>query len=77
MGGVVLYFGNIVEMCIGEGKMFVVIVLVYFNVFIGKGVLIISCVVVLVVRVIWVRVGFICRCRMILCGCSMLGWLIV
>lgn len=38
IGGMVIYEGQIVEMCIGEGKMFVVMSLFYFNVFFGKGV---------------------------------------
>lgn len=38
IGGMVLYEGQIVEMKIGEGKIFVVIFLSYFNVFIGCGV---------------------------------------
>lgn len=38
MGGIFLYQGNIVEMKIGEGKIFVVIFLVYLNVLVGKGV---------------------------------------
>lgn len=38
MGGIVFYEGNIVEMKIGEGKMLIVILLVYLNVFFGEGV---------------------------------------
>lgn len=38
IGGMVFYEGQIVEMKIGEGKIFVVILLSYFNVFIGWGV---------------------------------------
>lgn len=38
IGGMVFYLGKIVEMCIGEGKILVVILLVYFNVLEGKGV---------------------------------------
>lgn len=32
------YYGKIVEMCIGEGKMFVVMLFVYLNVLVGCGV---------------------------------------
>lgn len=38
IGGMILYDGKIVEMCIGEGKILVGILLVYFNVLFGKGV---------------------------------------
>lgn len=38
MGGIFLYQGNILEMKIGEGKIFVVMFLVYLNVLIGCGV---------------------------------------
>lgn len=41
MGGVVFYLGNIVEMKIGEGKIFVVMLFVYLNVIVGKGVYVI------------------------------------
>lgn len=37
IGGVVLYQGCIVEMCIGEGKMLVVMLVFVFNVLEGKG----------------------------------------
>lgn len=38
MGGIFLYEGNILEMKMGEGKMLIVIMFVYLNVIIGKGV---------------------------------------
>lgn len=38
MGGIVFYDGNIFEMCIGEGKILIVMMLVYLNVLIGEGV---------------------------------------
>lgn len=41
IGGIVLYQGRIVEMKIGEGKIFVVILFVYLNVLEGKGVYIV------------------------------------
>lgn len=39
-GGVLLDLGLIVEMKIGEGKIIILIVFVYLNVFSGKGVIV-------------------------------------
>lgn len=41
MGGIVIYKGDIVEMRIGEGKILIVIMLMYLNVLVGRGVYVI------------------------------------
>lgn len=41
MGGIVFYYGDILEMCIGEGKILIVIMFVYLNVILGLGVYVI------------------------------------
>lgn len=41
MGVVVLYLGNVVEMKIGEGKILICVLFVYFNVLVGNGVYIV------------------------------------